>query len=99
LSFKANLGELRKYVDASDYYTPLKENRSKVTNQNLKGTILGNQAQFEDIDYLIITPNSLITQAEKLADFHRSYSKLNVRVITTESIYPEFSSGKQDSSH
>jgi hypothetical protein len=43
LSFKANLGELRKYVaiDASDYYTPLKENRSKVTNQNLKGTILG----------------------------------------------------------
>jgi hypothetical protein len=76
----------------SDYYTPLKENRSKVTK--LKGTIFrANQAQFEDIDYLIITPNSL-TQAEKLADFHRSYSKLNVRVITTESIYPEFSSKK-----
>jgi hypothetical protein len=98
-SFKANLGELRKYVaiDPSDYYTPLKENKSKVTNQNIKGTIFkGNQAQFEDIDYVIITPNSLITQATKLADFHRSYSKLNVRVITTESIYLEFSSGKQD---
>jgi hypothetical protein len=98
-SFKANLGELRKYVaiDASDYYTPKKDSKPKVLNQNIKGTIFkNNQGQFEDIDYLIITPNSLITQAEKLANFHRSYSKLNVKVITIESIYPEFSSGKQD---
>ena len=81
----------------ADYYTPLKDNKPKVTNQNIKGTIFKkNQGQFEDIDYVIITPNSLITQAEKLADFHRSYSKLNVKVITTESIYLEFSSGKQD---
>ena len=98
-SFKANLGELRKYiaVDASDYYTPLKESKPKITNQNIKGTVFKNsQGQFQDIDYVIITPNSLITQAEKLANFHRSYSNLNVRVITTESIYQEFSSGKQD---
>ncbi|CAM2935254.1 type IX secretion system sortase PorU [Flavobacterium frigoris] len=98
-SFKANLGELRKYVaiDASDYYTPLKDSKPKVANQNIKGSIFKNkQAQFEDIDYVIITPNSLYIQAEKLANFHRIYSKLNVKVITTESIYPEFSSGKQD---
>ncbi|WP_369828539.1 type IX secretion system sortase PorU [Flavobacterium sp. ALD4] len=98
-SFKATLGELRKYValDPSDYYIPLKENNPKVSNQNIKGSIFkNNKGQFEDIDYVIITPKSLITQAEKLANFHRSYSKLNVKVITTESIYPEFSSGKQD---
>ncbi|MEZ7507065.1 type IX secretion system sortase PorU [Flavobacterium sp. Arc2] len=98
-SFKANLGELREYVaiDPSDYFTPLKDSKPKVSNQNIKGSIFkNNQGQFEDIDYVIITPNSLITQAEKLASFHRSYSKLNVKVITTESIYPEFSSGKQD---
>lgn len=98
-AFKADLGELRKYVaiDASDYYVPLKDSRLKVANQNIKGSIFKNsQGQFEDIDYVIITPNSLITQAEKLAAFHRSYSKLNAKVITTESIYPEFSSGKQD---
>jgi hypothetical protein len=98
-SFKATLGELREYVaiDASDYYIPLKENTPKVSNQNIKGSVFkNNQGQFEDIDYVIITPKSLITQAEKLANFHRSYSKLNVKVITTESIYPEFSSGKQD---
>lgn len=35
-------------------------------------------------------------QAEKLANFHRSYSSLNVKVISLESIYQEFSSGKQD---
>ncbi|MFV5686472.1 type IX secretion system sortase PorU [Flavobacterium sp. GB2R13] len=98
-TFKANLGELRKYIaiDASDYYTPLKDSKIKINNQNLKGTLFkNNQGQFQDIDYVIITPNSLTTQAEKLANFHRTNSNLNVKVITLESIYKEFSSGKQD---
>ena len=98
-SFKANLGELRKYVavDPLDFYTPLKANKTKIANQNLKGTIFKNaQGQFQDIDYVIITPSFLSSQADKLANFHRSYSNLNVKVITLESIYPEFSSGKQD---
>ena len=98
-SFKTNLGTLRKYiaVDAADYYTPLKESQSKIANQNIKGTIFKNaQGEFQDIDYLIFTPAFLSNQAEKLADFHRNYSKLNVKVIELESIYQEFSSGKQD---
>ena len=98
-SFKATLGEVRKYVaiDASDYLTPLRTNKTKIANQNLKGTLFKNaQGQFQDIDYVIISPGFLTTQANKLADFHRSYSKLNVKVITLESIYQEFSSGKQD---
>ncbi|MBP8887265.1 MAG: type IX secretion system sortase PorU, partial [Flavobacterium sp.] len=44
----------------------------------------------------IISPSFLFNQAEKLANFHRNYSNLNVKVITLESIYQEFSSGKQD---
>ena len=98
-SFKANLGEIRKYVaiDPLDYFTPLKTSKTKIANQNLKGTLFKNaQGQFQDIDYVIITPDFLSTQANKLADFHRSYSNLNVKVITLESIYQEFSSGKQD---
>lgn len=98
-SFKANLGELRKYVaiDPLDYYTPLKTSKTKIANQNIKGTIFKNaQGQFQDIDYVIIAPSFLSSQAEKLANFHRSYSNLNVKVITLESIYLEFSSGKQD---
>ena len=98
-SFKANLGELRKYIalDPSDYYTPLKDSKSKIANQNLKGTLFKNsQNQFQDIDYVIISPSFLSSQAEKLATFHRTYSNLNVKVIALESIYQEFSSGKQD---
>lgn len=98
-SFKASLGEVRKYiaVDKQDYYTPLKESRSKVVNQNIKGTIFKNaQGQFQDVDYIIVTPAFLNASAEKLANFHRSYSALNVKVVHLENIYHEFSSGKQD---
>ena len=98
-SFKANLGELRKYIaiDALDYFVPLKSGKTKIVNQNLKGTLFkNNQGQFQDIDYVIITPAFLSGQAEKLANFHRSYSNLNVKVILLENIYLEFSSGKQD---
>ena len=99
LSFKANLGELRKYIalEANDYYTPLKESKSKIANQNLKGTLFKNsQGQFQDIDYVIISPTFLVSQAEKLATFHRNHSNYNVKVIPLELIYQEFSSGKQD---
>ena len=98
-SFKANLGELKKYiaVDPTNYYTPLKEAKSRIANSNIKGTVFkNNQGQFQDVDYLIITPDVLKTQAEKLANFHRINSNLNVKVLTLESIYQEFSSGKQD---
>lgn len=98
-SFKASLGEIRKYIaiDPADYYTPLKENQSKIANQNLKGTLLRNsQNSFQDVDYVIVAPKSLTSQAEKLATFHRTNSNLNVKVIALENIYQEFSSGKQD---
>lgn len=98
-TFKANLGELRKYIaiDPADYFTPLKDSKTKIVNQNLKGTLFKNaQGQFQDIDYVIIAPNFLAPQAEKLAGFHRTNSNLNVKVIPLESIYQEFSSGKQD---
>ena len=98
-SFKANLGETRNYIaiDEADYYSPLKESQTKVANQDLKGTIFKNaQGVFQDVDYLIISPAFLKFQADKLAAFHRNYSQLNVKVVTLETIYEEFSSGKQD---
>lgn len=98
-SFKAGLGEVRKYiaVEPSDYYSPLKESQTRVANQDIKGTIFSNaQGQFQDVDYIIVTPANLHTAAEKLAAFHRSYSGLNVKVVDLENIYQEFGSGKQD---
>ena len=98
-SFKAALGEVRKYiaVDTQDYFSPKRESNSKVANQNLKGTIFKNaQGQFQDIDYLIVTPKFLNSAAEKLASFHRTNSGMNVKVVHLENIYTEFCSGKQD---
>jgi Peptidase family C25 len=98
-SFRSALGEVRNYVTVvpSDHYTPLREGKTKVTNQNLKGTVFRNaQGAFEDVDYLIVTPAELNAQAEKLANYHRTNSGLTVRVVNLENIYQEFSSGKQD---
>ncbi len=99
ITFKANLAVEKKYlaVDFSDLFIPKKDSQSKVTNQNLKGTIFNDEnGNFKDIEYLIITPKFLNAQAEKLANFHRNYSGMNVKVVNLETIYEEFSSGKQD---
>lgn len=98
-SFKANLGEVRNYVaiDMNNLYSPSGDSNARVVNQNIKGTIFKNeQGNFQDVDYLIVTPTFLKAQAEKLATFHRNYSQLNVKVVELSHIYQEFSSGKQD---
>jgi len=98
-SFKANLGTLRKYVavNPSDYFTPVQIADERVINQNLKGTILNDASgNFKDIDYLIITAPFLIQPALRLANHHKNLSGMNVKVVTTDKIYEEFSSGKVD---
>ena len=99
ISAKANLGVVSEFIviDESDYYSPLKETSTIVYNQNLKGTIFKNSSgDFQDVDYLIITPAFLANSAERLANFHRSYSNLNVKVVVLDGIYAEFGGGKQD---
>ena len=98
-SFKAALGQVRQYitVEPADYYTPLRDGQARVVNQNIKGTIFNNsQGQFQDVDYIIVTPAAYKAQADKLANFHRTRSQLNTKVVTLEDTYQEFSSGKQD---
>jgi len=97
-SFKTNLGTLKTYqAVGTDFYFPRKTNTTSIPNQDIKGTVfLDEQGQFKDIDYLIITPDYLKAQAERLAQIHRDQNNLNVKVYTLESIYQEFSSGMQD---
>ena len=98
-SFKSAMGEIRQYITVvpSDYYSPQRESRARVANQNLKGKIFDNaNGQFQDIDYIIVTPANLNAAAEKLANLHRTQNGLNVKVVNLENIYEEFSSGKQD---
>ncbi|WP_411768697.1 type IX secretion system sortase PorU [Winogradskyella sp. A3E31] len=99
LSFKANAGEVRDYIAFAnnDLLEPKRDNNVTVQNQNLKGTIfLDNQGQFEDIDYLILTPSELQSQAERLAQINRNQYGLTVKVVPLHLIYNEFSSGNQD---
>lgn len=99
LSFKAGMGEVRKYVALveNDYLQPLNTQNSRVSNQNLKGEIfLNEQGQFQDLDYLMITNQTLLSQANRLAEFHRSTNGYHIKVVTLDHIYNEFSNGKRD---
>jgi hypothetical protein len=60
----------------------------KIENQNLHA--------FQDVEFVIITHSSLLSEAERLAEFHRNYNNLNVEVVTNEQVFNEFSSGSQD---
>ena len=61
---------------------------TKIDNQNLHG--------LKTPDLVIVCGVSIQNSAEALANFRRSHDKLDVVVATKESIYNEFSSGKQD---
>ncbi|WP_338035222.1 type IX secretion system sortase PorU [Lacinutrix himadriensis] len=99
LSFTSVLGSFKEYavVTNADVYLPKRDGNTTVTNQDLKGTIfLNDQGNFQDVDYLIVTPSYLLTQAERLADINRQQYGLNVKVETLDNIYKEFSTGNQD---
>ncbi|MEP2935840.1 MAG: type IX secretion system sortase PorU [Gilvibacter sp.] len=99
VSFTANLGEARDYVavNPADYFEPIRLNNSNVSNQDIKGSIFLNEAGvFEDIDYLIITNPIMLQPALRLANHHKTRNGLNVKVVSTDRIYQEFSSGQQD---
>lgn len=97
--FKAQAGSSRKYVAFSNNNAPepLRDNSAAVANQDLKGSIfLNRQGEFEDVDYLIIAPQLFLSQAQRLADINNRVYNLNVKVVSLDDIYLEFSSGNQD---
>ena len=99
MTFKAQSGQERTYLafSNSDFFQPKKDTRSSVANQNLKGSIFNNsQGEFEDIDYIILSPSQFLSQAERLAQINRDQYNLNVKVVDLETIYTEFSTGSQD---
>lgn len=99
-TFKFNLGTDRTFVAVhpNNYFTPFRESgNTLVPNQNLKGTIFQNtNGTFEDIDYLMITENTLRSQAERLAAHNSDFRELNVKTVTLDQIYEEFGGGRPD---
>jgi len=99
VSFKALLGEEKRYIafNQESFYEPIIEGETNVENQDLKSNIfLDDQNQFQDLDYLIICRSDMLYEAERLAQINREFNNLNVKVVTLEKIYNEFSSGNQD---
>ena len=98
LSFKANLGQVREYIahGPDDYFAPEQIANARIPNQDLKGSIFNGSGGFRDVDYLIVTSPFLLQPALRLANLRSQADGLNVKVVTTDKIYEEFSSGKQD---
>ena len=60
----------------------------QIDNQNLHGQ--------EPVDFIIVTHNDFIAQANELAEFHNSEEGFSAKTITIDQVYNEFSSGSQD---
>ena len=60
----------------------------KIANQNLHN--------LTQADYIIVSPENLLSEANRLAYHHRNKNNLKVHVVTTSQIFNEFSSGVQD---
>ena len=89
-SFKATTGLLNEYilVNQDDYYVPETISNSRVENQNLHS--------IKDVNYLLITTNEFVEQAQRIADYHIENSGITVQVVMLDEIYNEFSSGSKD---
>lgn len=99
MTIKRPMGTVREFVAVhpNDYYLPVQISNPRVANQDLKGTIFKDESgNFRDVDYLIITAPYMVQPALRLANHHRNIQGLHVKVVTTDKIYEEFSSGKQD---
>ncbi len=70
----------------SQAYTP--EAITPIANQNLHA--------LQPAELVIITPQSLVSYAEQLAQIHRSVLNQSVLVVEAEKIYNEFGGGRRD---
>jgi hypothetical protein len=99
LSFTSILGSLKTYVAVTplDYFDPKFDSKTTINNQDIKGTVfLNSQGAFQDVDYIIVAPDNMLNQAERLAQINRNQYNLNVKVFGLNEIYNEFSTGNQD---
>ena len=88
LAFVNNCDRLREYVSfrPDSAYVPQAEGR--IDNQNL------HRPQLAEI--LIVTHNSFLTEANRLASLHFQRENLRSVIVTAEQVFNEFSSGLPD---
>ncbi len=86
--FMQNCNNLKEYIAFSPTNVLIPKLVNIVTNQNLHNSA--------PIHYLIITTKALLSEAEKLANFHKTKQQLAIKVTTIEQIVEEFGSGIKD---
>lgn len=91
LFFADTITSLRSFITFTGSNFPNPSFAGKIANQNLHGMANGNLP-----DMVIVTIPSFMPAANELKAFRKSYNNLDVEVVTTDQIYNEFSSGKQD---
>jgi hypothetical protein len=87
-NFKAHTENLSEFIAFNENNTFHPTLIGQVQNQNLHG--------LPQAEFVIVTNPLFLSQANQLADFHRNNDQLTVAVVTTEQVYNEFSSGKQN---
>ncbi len=87
-SFGSSTATLREFVSFRPEEVAEPTGITAVANQNIKGIATP--------ELLIITHPEFLSEANRLAGFRQTHDNMTVAVVTTEQVYNEFSSGKQD---
>ncbi len=88
LSFRFPADILHQFVAFNDIIFLSAHAYGKVGNQNLHA--------IPQTQMIILTNPIFLSQANKLADFHRTHDHFSVAVVTNDQVYNEFSSGAPD---
>ena len=87
-SFNTNVDDLNEFIAFNPSQTYAIDQITTVNNQNLHG--------IAQADYVLIYHPNFKSSAQALKEFHESFSGYSVAFVSTEEVYNEFSSGRQD---
>ncbi|MCX6181152.1 MAG: type IX secretion system sortase PorU [Bacteroidetes bacterium] len=88
IKFTQTADTLKEYMLFSGSNFALPKFVEVVSNQDIHGKGI--------VDYVIVVAPEFWNAAQKLSDFHKTYSNLDVLVVTPDQVYNEFSSGSKD---
>jgi len=87
-TYSSNTQNLKSFIVFDKGKTPAPNFEGLVANQNLRENI--------SADLLIVVHPNFKNEAVRLAEHRINFSKISVRVVTTEEVYNDYAGGKQD---
>ena len=87
LTFRLPTDSLKEFIAFNpSFFSPTYE--GKVENQDLHG--------IQQCDFVIVSHPDFLSEANRLAQYHKNHDSLTTIIVTPQQIYNEFSSGMQD---